>query len=327
MNLIVNLMAGAALAAVLGLAGAPVRAEDAAANYPNKPIRLIAPFAPGALTDTLARLIGNKMSVDWGQPVVVENRPGAAGSIGTAVVANSPPDGYTLVVITSGHVINPNFTQLPYDPVKNFEPVILLTEIPNLVVVHPSVPAKTLDEYVKLVKANPKDYPYATSGAGGSSHVTMEWFKTVAKLDNAHVSYKGGALAISDLSAGHIKTAMSTVPTGFPYVDSGRARAIAVSSKKRSPVLPDVPTLEESGYPVVSVEWWGVLAPAGTPLAIREKLNSEIARIMKMPDVEQKLSQIGVAFTGGSIAQFDAFLKDEMVKWARVIKEAKVKNE
>ncbi|MBB6308847.1 tripartite tricarboxylate transporter substrate binding protein [Xanthobacter tagetidis] len=327
MKLIVNLMRGAALAAVLGLSGAPARADDAAANYPSKPIRLIAPFAPGALTDTLARLIGNKMSVAWGQPVVVENRPGAAGAIGTAAVANSPPDGYTLVVITSGHVINPNFTQLPYDPVKSFEPVILLTEIPNLVAVHPSVPVKTLDEYVKLVKANPKDYAYATSGAGGSSHITMEWFKTVAKLDNAHVSYKGGSLAITDLAAGHIKTAMSTVPTGFPYVDSGRVRAIAVSSKKRSPVLPDVPTLEESGYPVVSVEWWGVLAPAGTPLAIREKLNAEIARIMKMPDVEQKLSQIGVAFTGGSIAQFDEFLKDEMVKWARVIKEANVKNE
>ncbi|MEP9350096.1 tripartite tricarboxylate transporter substrate binding protein [Xanthobacter sp. KR7-225] len=327
MKLALNVVLGAAIAAAIGLSGAPARADDAVVNYPNKPIRLIAPFAPGALTDTLARLIGNKMTADWGQPVVVENRPGAAGAIGTAVVAGAPPDGYTLVVITSGHVINPNFTQMPYDPVKSFEPVILLTEIPNLVVVHPSVPVKTLEEYVKLVKANPKDYPYATSGAGGSSHITMEWFKSLANLDNAHVSYKGGSLAITDLAAGHIKTAMSTVPTGFPYVDSGRARAIAVSSKKRSPVLPDVPTLEESGYPVVSVEWWGVLAPAGTPLAIREKLNAEIARIMKMPDVEQKLANIGVAFTGGSIAQFDAFLKDEMVKWARVIKQANVKNE
>ena len=327
MKLTLNAVLGAVVAAAIGLAGAPARADDAAGTFPNKPIRLIAPFAPGALTDTLARLIGNKMSVDWGQPVVVENRPGAAGAIGTAVVAGAPPDGYTLVVITSGHVINPNFTQMPYDPVKSFEPIILLTEIPNLLVVHPSVPVKTLDEYVKLVKANPKDYAYATSGAGGSSHITMEWFKSLANLDNAHVSYKGGSLAIADLGAGHIKTAMSTVPTGFPYVESGRARAIAVSSKKRSPVLPDVPTLEEAGFPVVSVEWWGVLAPAGTPLAIREKLNAEIARIMKMPDVEQKLANIGVAFTGGSIAQFDDFLKDEMVKWARVIKQANVKNE
>lgn len=312
-----------------GAAGLPASARaETAAEYPSKPIKIVAPFAPGALTDILARLIATKMNIDWGQPVVVENRPGASGAVGTALVATSAPDGYTFIVITSGHVINPNFNQLTYDPVKSFDPVILLTEIPNLLVVNPSVPVTSVKEYVELVRAHPQTYPYATSGAGGSSHITMEYFKSVAKLANQHVPYKGGSLAISDLSAGHIQVGMSTVPTGVPYVETGKVKAIAVTSARRSPVLKDVPTLAESGYPeVVSVEWWGVLTPAGTPLAIREKLNTEITRIMNEPDVQAKLAQLGVAFNGGTIAQFDAFLRDEAVKWARIIKEADIKNQ
>ena len=246
------------------------------------------------------------MNKSWGQPVVVENRAGASGAVGTAALATSAPDGYTFAVITSGHVINPNFSTLPYDPIKDFTPIIFLTGIPNLLAVHPSVPVKTVAEFVDLIKANPGKYTYATSGAGGSSHMTMEMFKYVAHLDITHVPYRGGSLAIADLMAGQILVGMSTVPTGLPYVTSGMVRAIAVSSAKRSPVMPDVPTLVESGYPEVSsVEWWGVLAPAGTPLDIRQKLNTEITRIMTLPDVKELLAKEGVAFEGGTIDEFD----------------------
>ena len=310
----------------LGAAQAPgLAAQETAATYPSQSIRIVAPFAPGALTDILARLISSKMSPEWGQPVIVENRPGASGAVGTGEVAQAKPDGYTMVVITSGHVINPNFNTLPYDPVTSFEPVIMLTGIPNLLVVHPSVPANTLDELVELVRNDPASYPYATSGAGGSSHITTEYFKHVAGLANEHVPYKGGALAMADLAAGHVKVAMTTVPTGVPFIQEGRARPLAVSSGERSPVLQDVPTLVESGYPDVdTVEWWGVLTPAGTPLDIREKLNAEITRIMQLPDVQERLAQLGVSFNGGSIDEFRDFLQDETGKWAHIIKTAGV---
>lgn len=304
------------------------RAQDIAAQYPNRTIRIVAPFAAGALTDTLARFIAQHLQTAWGQPVIVENRPGASGAVGTTAVAQAPADGYTLIIVTSGHVINPNFTKLPYDPIKDFDPVIFLTGIPNLLVVHPEVPAKTVSELVKMIKDNPGKFTYATSGAGGSSHITTEAWKYVAGLDMQHVPYKGGAPAIADLIGGHIKIAMSTVPTAVRYVQSGQARAIAVTSPKRSPVLPDVPTLAESGYPDITlVEWFGMIAPAGVPLAIRQKLNTEIIHIMNLPEVKDKLAAQGVAFEGGSIEEFDKFIKSDAAKWARLIKDAGIKNE
>jgi tripartite-type tricarboxylate transporter receptor subunit TctC len=319
-------LAISALAAGLLMTGSNARAAETAAAYPSKPIRIIAPFAPGALTDRLARIISLHMAEDWNQTVIVENRAGASGAIGTAALATSAPDGYTFAVITSGHVINPNFNKLPYDAIKDFSPVIFLTGIPNLLVVNPSVDVKTVPELVKLIKDNPGKLTYATSGAGGSSHITMEHFKYVAHLDIEHVPYRGGSLAIADLIAGHIKIGMSTVPTGVPYVRQGMARAIAVTSAKRSPVLPDVPTLVESGYPEVSaVEWWGVLAPANTPLDIRQKLNDEITHIMTLPDVKEALAKEGVAFEGETIDSFDKFIRSENDKWAKLIKAADIK--
>jgi tripartite-type tricarboxylate transporter receptor subunit TctC len=306
----------------------PAYAQDAAAQYPNRTIRIIAPFAAGALTDTLARFIAQHLQQAWGQPVVVENRAGASGAIGTAYAAQAPADGYTLVVVTSGHVINPNFGKVPFDPIKDFDPIIFLTGIPSLLVVHPDVPVKTIGEFVKMIKDNPGQYTYATSGAGGSSHITTEAWKYVAGLDMQHVPYKGGAPAITDLIGGHIKIAMSTVSTAIKYVQGGQARAIAVTSPKRSPVLPDVPTLAESGYPEIAlVEWFGMIAPAGVPLAIRQKLNTEIIRIMNLPEVKDKLAAQGVAFEGGTIDEFDQFIKSDYAKWAKLIKDAGIKNE
>jgi tripartite-type tricarboxylate transporter receptor subunit TctC len=299
--------------------------EESAASYPSHAIRIIAPFAPGAQTDTLARFISTYMSRDWNQPVIVENKPGASGEVGTAYAATLPGDGYTLVVITSGLVINPYFSKLPYDPIKDFEPVVHLTDIANLLVVYPEVPVKTVPEFVKMVKESPGKFSYATSGAGGSSHMTTELFKYVAGLDMAHVPYRGGAPAIDDLIGGHIKIAMSTVPTALPFVKSGQARPIAVSSAKRSPALPDVPTLVESGYPeVATVEWFGVIVPAGTPLAIREKLNTEINKIMNLPEVKEKLDAQGMSFVGGTIDDFGKFISAESVRWGKVIKEANI---
>ena len=304
------------------------RAEEIAAQYPKRTIRIVAPFAAGALTDTLARFIAQHLQTAWGQSVIVENRPGASGAVGTTAVAQAPPDGYTLIIVTSGHVINPNFTKLPYDPIKDFDPIIYLTGIPNLLVVHPDFPVKTVPEFVKMIQDNPGKFTYATSGAGGSSHMTTEAWKYVAKLDMQHVPYKGGAPAIADLIGGHIKIAMSTVPTAIRYVQSGQARPIAVTSPKRSPVLPDVPTLAESGYPDIAlVEWFGMIAPSGVPLAIRQKLNTEVMRIMNLPEVKDKLAAQGVAFEGGSIDEFDKFIKSNAAQWAKLIKAAGIKNE
>jgi tripartite-type tricarboxylate transporter receptor subunit TctC len=303
-------------------------AQDTVDNYPNRPIKIVAPFAAGALTDILARFIAQHMQVSWGQPVVVENRSGASGAVGTAAAATAPPDGYTLIVVTSGHVINPNFSKLPYDPIKDFSPIVFLTGIPSLLVVNPSVPVKTVAEFVKMVKDSPGKYTYATSGAGGSSHITTEAFKYVAGLDMQHVAYRGGAPAIADLVGGHMKIAMSTVPTAVSFVQSGQARPIAVTSPKRSPVLPDVPTLAESGYPKIQLlEWFALIAPAGVPLAIREKLNKEVTRIMNLPEVKEKLAAQGVAFDGGSVEDLDKFIKDEAIKWSTLIKDAGIKNE
>lgn len=306
----------------------PAYAQDVAAQYPSRTIRVVAPFAAGALTDTLARFIAQHLQTAWGQPVIVENRPGASGAVGTTAVAQAPADGYTLIIVTSGHVINPNFGKLPYDPIKDFDPIIFLTGIPSLLVVHPSVPVKTAPEFVKMVKDSPGKFTYATSGAGGSSHITTEAWKYVAGLDMQHVPYKGGAPAIGDLIGGHIKIAMSTVPTAVRFVQSGQARPIAVTSPKRSPVLPDVPTLAESGYPDIAlVEWFGMIAPAGVPLAIRQKLNTEVIRIMNLPEVKDKLAAQGVAFEGGTIEEFDKFIKSDAAKWAKLIKDAGIKNE
>jgi tripartite-type tricarboxylate transporter receptor subunit TctC len=317
----------AAFAAVMAQGPLPdARAAESAAAYPSKPIRIMAPFSAGSMTDRLGRIISTHMAADWNQTVIVENRTGANGGIGTAAVAASAPDGYTFAVITSGHIINPNFAPVPYDPIKDFAPIIFLTANPNLLVVHPSLDVKNVAELIKLIQDNPGKLTYATSGAGGSSHITTEHLKYVAHLDIEHVPYRGGSLAIADLIAGHVKILMSTVPTAFPYVKSGMARAIAVSSPKRSPVLPDVPTLVESGYPEVSsFEWWGVLAPANTPLEIRQKLNTEITRIMNLPDVKEALAKEGIAFEGGTIAEFDTFLRSESDKWSKLIKAANIK--
>jgi tripartite-type tricarboxylate transporter receptor subunit TctC len=319
-----------ALASFLAVALTDVsaRAQESADSYPSRRIRIVAPFAAGALTDILARFISQYMAIDWNQTVIVENRPGASGAVGTTSVVGQPADGYTLVVVTSGHVINPNFGLVTFDPIKDFDPIVFLTGIPSLLVVHPSLPVHNVAEFVKLIKDNPGKYTYATSGAGGSSHITTEAWKFVAGLNMEHVPYRGGAPAIADLVAGHIQIAMSTVPTASAFVQAGTARPIAVTSPERSPLMPDVPTLAESGYPDIKlVEWFGLIGPAGIPLPIREKINAEVHKIMERPEVIQKLASLGVRFTGGSIDDFDKFLKEDAARWSRLIKSAKIKIE
>ena len=317
------------VAAALLATSAAVSAQDPAADFPNKPIRLVTPFAPGATTDVLSRLISEKMGANWGQTVVVDNRPGATGMIGTEIVAKSPPDGYTLVNVISTHVILRGIVKdARIDPVKDFEPVILLARTPLALLVTNTMPVKTAQEFVTYAKANPGRLGYGTSGIGSAVHLTMEQFKQRTGIDVQHVPYKGGAPALQDLLGGHVPVVMSGLFTATQAIRAGQIKALFVTSAKRSPLFPDLPTAEEVGYPgLVADEWWAILAPAGTPKAIVNKLNTEITRIFTQPDVKERIDKLGIEFVGGSPGDLAAFMQKESVKNEQVLKKAGVKPE
>lgn len=317
------------LAVALLSASVTVAAQDPAANYPSKPIRLVTPFAPGATTDVLSRLISDKMAANWGQPVLVDNRPGATGLIGTEIVARSPADGYTVVNVISTHVILRDIVKdARIDPVKDFEPVILLARTPLALLVTNSMPVKTAEEFVAYAKANPGRLGYGTSGIGSAVHLTMEQFKQRTGVDVQHVPYKGGAPALQDLLGGHVPVVMSGLFTATQAIRAGQVKALFVTSAKRSPLFPDLPTAEEAGYPGLVVdEWWAILAPRGTPKSIINKLNAEITRIFTQPDVKERIDKIGIEFVGGSPADLAAFMQKESVKNEQVLKKAGVKPE
>jgi len=311
-----------ALAAIsLALAGAP--SVFAQATFPSKPIRIVVPFPPGGTTDILARAAAQKMTEAWKEQVLVDNRPGAGGNIGAELVAKSPADGYTLLMGTVGtHSINPSlYAKMPYDHVKDFAPVILVASVPNVLVVHPSVPANSVQELIAYAKANPGKINFASSGSGTSIHLAGELFKTMAGVQMAHVPYKGSAPAIADLVGGQVQIMFDNLPSALPQIKGGRLRALAVTSAQRAPALPDVPTVAESGLPGFEASsWFGLLAPAGSPRDAILKVNAEVDRWLASPEAKEKLTSQGANAAGGTPEDFARHIAAETAKWQQVVK-------
>ena len=301
-----------------------------AQTYPTRPIRYVVPFAPGGTTDILGRIVAQRLQEAWGQPVLVENRPGAGGAVGAEMTAKSPPDGYTIMGGTiSTHAINPSvYAKLSYDPIKDFAPVTLLATQPNMLVVHPSLPATNVAELVKLLKANPGKYSYSTSGNGTSAHLSGELFKSMTGTSIQHVPYKGSPQAIADAVSGQVSMSFDNISTAYPQAKAGKLRAIAVTTAQRSGLAPEVPTFAESGLPGYELgSWHGVFAPAGTPKDIIAKLNAEIVRGIQSAETRQRLLALGVDAAGTSVESFAAFVRAEVPKWAKVVKESGAKAE
>jgi tripartite-type tricarboxylate transporter receptor subunit TctC len=318
----------AMVALVAGIALAPVAPPAGAQAWPAKPIKWVVPFAPGGTTDILARTVGEKLALALGQPVVIENKPGAGGGVGAEFVARAAPDGYTIMGGTiSTHAINASlYKNLPYDPVKDFVPIVLLARVPNMLVVNPDVPAKNVGELIVLLKASPGKYTFASSGNGTSQHLSGELFKSMSGTDMQHIPYKGSPPALQDVMGGQVTMTFDNITTAWTLAKSGKLRALAVTTASRSSIAPDVPTLAESGLPGFEVgSWQGVFAPAGTPPAIVRRLNAEIVRILGLPDVKEKLSGLGAELVGNTPEEFAVLVKAEVVKWADVVKKSGAK--
>jgi len=310
-----------AIAAVLSIGN--VAPADAQGAYPTKPVRLVVPFPPGGTTDILARAVAQKLSETWGQQVIVDNRPGAGGNIGSELVAKSAPDGYTLLMGTVGtHAINPSlYAKMPYDHVKDFTPVILVAGVPNVLVVNPSLPVNSVSELIAYGKANPNKLNFASSGNGTSIHLSGELFRAMTGVQMTHVPYKGSSPALTDLIAGQVQLMFDNLPSSLQFIKAGKLRALAVTSLERSSALPDVPTLAESGLPGFEASsWFGVLAPAGTPNDIIVKLNTAIAGWLATADAKEKLAAQGAIAAGGAPDAFVRHIAAETSKWAKVVK-------
>lgn len=316
---------------ILGaLALAVVSNATLADNYPSRAIRFVVPYPPGGASDILARMLAQKLSERMGQPVIVENHAGAGGNIGADFVAKAAPDGYTILMGNIGpNAMSPAlYAKLPYDAIKDFAPITLVSSVPIILVAHPSFPASTVKELVDLAKAKPGKYNYASAGSGSSNHLAMELFKMLAGIDLVHVPYKGGTPAMTDLIAGQIQVAFDTVPVALPYVKSGRLKPMALAGAKRTSLLPQVPTVAESGIPGYEASsWGGVMAPARTPRAIIDKLNTEINLTLEMSGVRERLAESGIELIGTTPEQFAAHLEREIEKWKRVVIQAGIKVE
>ena len=302
----------------------------AQSDYPSKPVRIIVQFTPGTSTDIIGRAVGQKLTEAWGQPVVVENKPGAGAVIGTEFAAKSAPDGYTLVMaVSSAFGINPGLVpNLPYDVMRDFALITNVVLTPQTLIVPANSPAKTVQELVALAKAKPGSLNYASLGSGSTSHLTMELFRSTAAIQLTHVPYKGSPPAYTDLLSGNVQLMFDAVPAVIPHAKSGKLRALAVGSATRSPFLPDVPTVAESGYPgFEAVGWIGLAAPAKTPDAILNKINTEVVKILATPDMRERLAGLGVTPVGDTRAQFTAFVRGEIAKWGKLIRDANVKAE
>ena len=311
--------------ALAGLVLALIAGVVAAQPWPSKPIKWVVPFAPGGTTDILARTIGEKLSVTLGQPIIVENKPGAGGGVGAEQVAKSPPDGYTIMGGTiSTHAINASlYKNLPYDPVRDFAPITLIVRVPNMLVVNPDVPAKDVRELIALLKANPGKYSFASSGNGTSQHLSGELFKVMTGVEMQHVPYRGSPPALADVVGGQVTMTFDNITTAWPLVKGGKLRALAVTTAKRSPIAPDVPTLAESGLAGYEIgSWQGVFAPAGVPAEIVKRFNAEIVRIINAPDVRQKLVDMGAEPAPNTSEEFAAMVKAEVAKWADVVRKS-----
>jgi tripartite-type tricarboxylate transporter receptor subunit TctC len=317
------------IAALIGAAVFPATTLLSAqpSTYPDKPIRIVVPFPVGGIADTFGREIGKRLTESWGQPVVIDNRTGAGGNIGADIVAKSPPDGYTLVVGNIGtHAVNVSlFPAMPFDPVKDFTPVIHLMDAEGLLVVNPSIEATTVPELIALARSRPGKLSYGSAGVGTTSHLAGEMFKSLTKVDIVHVPYKGNVPAITDLLGGQTAMIFATMPTVLPHVRAGKLRALAVVGIARSPALPDVPTVAESvpGFEVSN--WIGLFGPAGMPPAIVARLNGEVQRIMQSPEIQKRLETEGAKFIPMTPDQFATFQKAELAKWAKTIKDSNIK--
>ena len=309
-----------------GAIAASVHAADPG-GYPNKPIRMLVPFAPAGSADTLARTIQAALSEALGQTLVIDNRPGASSVIGTDMTAKAVPDGYTLVMITTTHSVNPSLmAKLPFDPVKDFAPVSLVVSQPNILVVHPSVPAKTVKELVALAKAKPGSINFASGGNGSSPHLSGELLNIVAGIQLTHIPYKSSGPGVTDLLGGHVQM-MFVGPLAIePHIRAGRTRPLAIADKKRSAILPEVPTMTEAGFAGVETgTWYGILAPARTPPAITGYLHRTIQRVLEQPDLKARVLSQGVDIVASSPAEFEKFIIAEIAKWSRVVKQAGVR--
>ena len=305
----------------VGMADAPAASG---ADYPSRYIRIVVPYAPGGGTDTIARILAQKLSDGWHQSVVVENRPGAAGIIGSEIVAKAAPDGYTLLVVAGAHAVNPSlYSQLPYDTVKDFADVAFLGTAPNILVVHPSVAARSVRDVVALAKSKPGQLTFGSGGVGQTPHLAGELFKHMAQVDITHVPYKGGAPAMADLIGGKISMMFGGMTLTLPYVKAGTLRAIATTGASRSSELPDLPTVGESGLPGYEAnEWFGLFAPAATPADIVQTLNTEVRKILSQPDTRRQFATLGTEVVEMDVRAFSAFVSGQVAKWEKIVKDA-----
>jgi tripartite-type tricarboxylate transporter receptor subunit TctC len=311
-------------AALLALAGAAPAAAD---NYPSKPIKLVVPYPAGGTADILARVIGQQLWSRLGQPVVVENRPGAGTAIGAEAVAKAEPDGYTLLMGTvSSHAMNPSITRVDYDPIKDFTPVAGVASVPFVLVVSPSTPAQSVGELIALAKSKPGEINYASAGNGTSNHLAGELFRSMAGIDIVHVPYRGSAPALSDVIAGHVQMMFDLAATALPQVRAKTVRALGIASRARSPLAPDLPTIAEAGLPGFEASaWFGIFGPAGLPSAVADKLRTEIDAALKSPEVRERLTeQASDPLTFETSAAFAAFVKAERERWGKLIRDAKI---
>jgi len=314
-----------ALALVALLAPAlPAAADD----YPNRPIRVVASQGPGGLSDVFMRALADGLGPILGQSVVVENRVGAAGSIGMEYAAHQVPDGYSFVIGNLGPtVVNPILSKVPYDVERDFVPVSLIATGPNILVVNPITPATTLGELMAYARANPGKLNFGSGGSGSVAHLSGEMFKSLAHVDIVHVPYKGGILSVNDLLAGHVQIVFSDALPVMQHIRAGKLRALAVTGPERSALAPEIPTCVESGLPLVAVNWWGVLLPVGTPKAIAEKFRADLVKVMQDPEVKEKFATLGVEAVISTPAEFGAYIKSETAKYAKLIKDAGIKGE
>ncbi len=309
-----------------GLALAAVVAFNAAAQYPDKPVKIVVPFAAGGFTDSVARIVGQELQKKWGQPVVIDNRPGAGGNIGAEVVARSAPDGYTLFLATNTtHAINGTlYRTLPFDPVKDFEPVVLLVTTPNLLVVGPTANVNSVKELIAAAKADPKRFNYGSTGVGSSVHLQGEQFKSHAGIQMTHIPYKGSSQALTDLIGGSVQVMFDNLLFQIPQVKGGKVKALAITARNRTAQLPDVPTMSELGIPGFETgPWFAIVAPAKTPAAIVAKINADVNEALKLPEVIDKLK--GAEIIGGTQQEFAAFMAKETAKWGKLIRDLGLK--
>ncbi len=300
-----------------------------AQSYPAKPIRIVVPYPPGGFNDTLGRTLAAKFTESWGQPAIVENKPGANTLIGSDFVAKSPPDGYTLLIVAFPFAVTPSLIKnMPYDTVKDFIPVILAAQSPNILVVNPELPVKSVGELIALAKSKPDGLSYASTGNGSSNHISMELFKSLAGVKLVHIPYKGSAPAVTDLLGGQVQVMFDNTPNVMPQVKAGRLRALAQSGLTRSSIAPELPTVAEAGVQGYEVTvWFGLVAPAGTPREVIVKLNIEVLKILAMPDVRDRFLAQGVEPMGSTPEQFGEHIRAQMAKWGKVVRDAGVQAE